>query len=197
MNSTGLYVYKLIIIYWHIFYSSSFHHICNIKCRLDCRYSPQNIFNVKNFSPHKKADLYVKCAHLHPGYAANLVARSRYYHCHWTVFHGSWWLQRSHGIISKSSWNIPASAPHWYLNKCLSFCTQHFEINFCRFFYIEIKLNSVPMNQFMIHITAQQTSHITCTKGDQYSWTKMPLLAELSSYPEYIQEPHWLLKYPG
>ena len=22
-----------------------------------------------------------------PGYAANLVARSRYYHCHWTLFH--------------------------------------------------------------------------------------------------------------
>ena len=29
--------------------------------------------------------LFVKCAHLHPGYAANLVARSRYYYCHWTV----------------------------------------------------------------------------------------------------------------
>ena len=43
-----------IIIYWHIFYSSGFHHICNIKCRLDCRYSPQNIFNAKNFDPHKK-----------------------------------------------------------------------------------------------------------------------------------------------
>ena len=28
--------------------------ICNIKCRLDCRYSPQNIFNAKNFNPHKK-----------------------------------------------------------------------------------------------------------------------------------------------
>ena len=32
------------IIYWHIF-----HSICNIKYRLDCRYSPQNIFNAKNF----------------------------------------------------------------------------------------------------------------------------------------------------
>ena len=39
---------------WHIFHSSSFHHICNIKCRLDCRYSPQNIFNAKNFNPHKR-----------------------------------------------------------------------------------------------------------------------------------------------
>ena len=38
----------------HIFHSSGFHHICNIKCRLDCRYSPQNIFNAKNFNPHKK-----------------------------------------------------------------------------------------------------------------------------------------------
>ena len=53
MNLTGLYVYKRIIIYWHIFHGSGFHHICNIKCRLDYRYSPQNIFNVKNFNPHK------------------------------------------------------------------------------------------------------------------------------------------------
>ena len=43
-----------LFIYWHIFHSSGFHHICNIKCRLDCRYSPQNIFNAKNFNPHKK-----------------------------------------------------------------------------------------------------------------------------------------------
>ena len=43
-----------IIIYWHIFHSCGFHHICNIECKLDCRYSPQNIFNTKNFNPHKK-----------------------------------------------------------------------------------------------------------------------------------------------
>ena len=49
MNLTGLYDYKRIIIYWHIF-----HHICGIKYKLDCRYSPQNIFNAKNFNPHKK-----------------------------------------------------------------------------------------------------------------------------------------------
>ena len=54
MNLTGLYVQKHIIIYWHIFHSSGFHHICNIYCILDCRYSPQNIFNAKNFIPHKK-----------------------------------------------------------------------------------------------------------------------------------------------
>ena len=54
MNLTGLYVQKRIVIYWHIFHCSGFHHICNIKCRLDCRYSPQNIFNAKNFNPHKK-----------------------------------------------------------------------------------------------------------------------------------------------
>ena len=35
-------------------HSNGFHHICNIKCRLDSRYSPQNIFNAKNFNPHKK-----------------------------------------------------------------------------------------------------------------------------------------------
>ena len=54
MNLTGLYAQKRIIIYWRIFHSSSFHHICNIKYRLDCRYSTQNIFNAKNFNPHKK-----------------------------------------------------------------------------------------------------------------------------------------------
>ena len=36
------------------FHSSGFHHICNIKCRLDCRYSPPNIFNAKKINPHKK-----------------------------------------------------------------------------------------------------------------------------------------------
>ena len=36
-----------------VFHSSRFHHICNIKCRLNCRYSPQNISNAKNFNPHK------------------------------------------------------------------------------------------------------------------------------------------------
>ena len=54
MNLTGLYVLKRIIIYWHIFHSNGFHNICNIKCRLDCRYSPQNIFYTKKFNPHKK-----------------------------------------------------------------------------------------------------------------------------------------------
>ena len=32
--------------------------------------------------------LKVNLSHLHPGYAAILVARSRYYHCHWTVLLG-------------------------------------------------------------------------------------------------------------
>ena len=31
--------------------------ICNIKCRLDCRYSPQNIFSANNFNPHKSRSL--------------------------------------------------------------------------------------------------------------------------------------------
>ena len=42
------------------------------------------IYSMQRILIHIKADLFVKCAHLHPGYAANLVARSRYYHCHWT-----------------------------------------------------------------------------------------------------------------
>ena len=53
INLTGLYVKKRII-FWHIFHSSGFHHICNIKRRLECRYSSQNIFNANNINPHKK-----------------------------------------------------------------------------------------------------------------------------------------------
>ena len=34
---------------------------------------------------HIKSQFFVKCAHLHQGYATKLVVRSRYYHCHWTV----------------------------------------------------------------------------------------------------------------
>ena len=43
------------------------------------------IFAMQIIVIHIKADFFVKCAHLHPGYAANLVARRRYYHCQWTV----------------------------------------------------------------------------------------------------------------
>ena len=43
------------------------------------------IYSMQRILIHIKADLFVKCAHLHPGYAANLVARSRFYHCHWTL----------------------------------------------------------------------------------------------------------------
>ena len=46
-----------------------------------------------------KADLCVKCAHLHPGYAANQVARSRYCHCHWTSLSGPVVVQH-HGHLT-------------------------------------------------------------------------------------------------
>ena len=36
-------------------------------------------------------------AHLHPGYAANLVARSWYYHCHWTLL--------EHDQANEQHWN--------------------------------------------------------------------------------------------
>ena len=45
----------LIIVYWHMFDCCQyFWHICNIKHRLGCKYSSQNLFNTKNFIPHKK-----------------------------------------------------------------------------------------------------------------------------------------------
>ena len=49
---------------------------------------PHKIYSMQRILIHIKADLFVKCAHLHPVYAGNLVARSRYYHCHWTVLVG-------------------------------------------------------------------------------------------------------------
>ena len=46
---------------------------------------PHKIYSTQRILIRIKANLFVKCAHLHPGYEANLVARSRYCHCHWTV----------------------------------------------------------------------------------------------------------------
>ena len=46
---------------------------------------PHKIYSMQRILICIKNDLFVKCAHLHPGYAANLVARERYYHCHWTL----------------------------------------------------------------------------------------------------------------
>ena len=36
---------------------------------------------------HIKYGPSVKYDHLHPEYAANLVASSEYYHCHWILLH--------------------------------------------------------------------------------------------------------------
>ena len=57
---------------------------------------PHKIYSMQRILTHIKSrsDLFVKCAHLHPGYAANLVARSRYYHCHWTLFSERIYLER-------------------------------------------------------------------------------------------------------
>ena len=46
---------------------------------------PHKIYSMQRILIHIKTDPFVKCAHLHSGYAAHLVARSRYYHCHWTL----------------------------------------------------------------------------------------------------------------
>ena len=50
---------------------------------------PHKMYTMQRILIHIKADLFVNCAHLHPGYAANLVAISRYYHCHWSVLLGN------------------------------------------------------------------------------------------------------------
>ena len=61
---------------------------------------PHKIYSMQRILIHIIIDLFVKCAHLHPGYTANLVARSRYYHCHWTLLirhvYESKWHQLTH-----------------------------------------------------------------------------------------------------
>ena len=52
---------------------------------------PHKIYSMQRILIHIKGDLFVKCAHLHPGYARNLVARSQYYHCHWTILIMLYW----------------------------------------------------------------------------------------------------------
>ena len=47
--------------------------------------TPHKIYSMQRILIHIKSRSLVKCAHLHPGYAANLVARSWYYHCRWTL----------------------------------------------------------------------------------------------------------------
>ena len=99
---------------------------------------PHKIYSMQRILIHKKADLFVKCAHLHPGYAANLVARSRYYHCHWTLlsnglyifyfsiflfyFTSLWpsdaiWRQRSGSTLAQVM-ACCLTAPSHYLNQC-------------------------------------------------------------------------------
>ena len=70
---------------------------------------PHKINSMQRILIHLKNDLFVKYAHLHPGCAANLVARSRYYHCHWTVLDSSityrhaWWHTKLWPSIFNSS----------------------------------------------------------------------------------------------
>ena len=54
---------------------------------LGCKYSPQNIYNAKNFNPHKKPiPLLCMPPPLHPEGAVSLVASKEYYNCHWVLF---------------------------------------------------------------------------------------------------------------
>ena len=58
-----------------------------------------------------KKPISVKSGHLHPEYAANLVASSEYYHCHWILLTVSqretlylpWWLYIYSG--GQTVWN--------------------------------------------------------------------------------------------
>ena len=96
-----------------IFATSNVHSIVGI---------PPKIYSMQIILIHIKADLFVKCAHLHPGYAANLVARSRYYHCHRTVLNACTATVVPHiGPKLGSLWCRPMKRPllsHCFATQC-------------------------------------------------------------------------------
>ena len=75
---------------------------------------PHKLYSMQRILIHIKADLFVKCAHLHPGYAANLVARSRYYHCHWAVSCEIWLLM--HALVPVSRRQDKSTSECWPRN---------------------------------------------------------------------------------
>ena len=91
-----------------IFHSSGFHHICNIKCRLDCRYSLQNIFNAKNFNPHKKPISLLNVLICTQGIkqtwwpeAGTIIVTGPYCLCNLTV--EKWWKMWIYIVFSEKS----------------------------------------------------------------------------------------------
>ena len=83
---------------------------------------PHKIYSIQRILIHTKADLFVKCAHLHPGYAANLVARIRYYHCQWTVLvtyihtnlvDSAWARARARTLYRKEAGCVPQPRPRF------------------------------------------------------------------------------------
>ena len=107
----------ILVIYWHIFHSGGFHHICNIKCRLDYRYSPQNIFNAKNFSPHKK-----------PISLLNVLICTK-------GMQRTWWPEAVKPVLSLSLDRIVSASPTLLLNAMLArwaqFCKDCYIISTC------------------------------------------------------------------
>ena len=106
-----------IIIYWHICHSSGFHHICNIKCRLDCRYSPQNIFNAKNFNPHKKP-----ISLLNVPIGTHGMQRTWWAEASTIIVTGPYWLRSPHPWTVQQSNGLPwrpVLMGHWALEPVL------------------------------------------------------------------------------
>ena len=128
-----------IIIYWHIFHCSSFHHICNIKCRLDCRYSPQNIFNAKNFNPHKNLIFLLNVPICTQG------------------MQRTWWAEASTIIVTE---------PYWHLEmKVSTFSLWYYEYRKNVNIYYEYRknVNILCMVQWADHITMWLNSNHTPT----------------------------------
>ena len=62
-----------------------------------------------------------KCAHLHLGYAVNLVSRSWYYHCHWTLL-GSKRINNALHTLEQKKVCITKSAYLWTSDdSCMKF----------------------------------------------------------------------------
>ena len=156
--------------------------MCNIKCRLYYRYSPQNIFNAKNFNPHKKpiSLLNVPSVCSEPGgqkpvlsLSQDLILLYHMYHkctilvslfaCGW-----SWVVKLPQSKVIKTHVIVPSRTNNWVTSyiSCLWFALLRSEpkvldssIRWVGFFY-------QPMRP------RQHGRHLQTTCSNQFSWFK-------------------------
>ena len=85
-----------------------------------CMYSTQNIFNAKNFNPHKKLISLLNVPICTQG--IQLVARSRYYHCHWTLLYKPVQDYCQLDLQQQTSMKFELEFDHFHSRECIWKC---------------------------------------------------------------------------